>query len=118
MRAVVGLDAAAVMAVGDAGTILRFRDGAWDALVVPPALRDLSFRAAALIGLSSWIVGDRGSVIRLDGEAETAVDLGTTCTLRAVFAQGGTVWIVGSDGTRAAVWRIAGGAVRQWGACP
>ncbi|HUQ16713.1 MAG TPA: hypothetical protein VM070_02890 [Candidatus Saccharimonadales bacterium] len=119
LRAVVGAGADAVVAVGDAGTILRSRGGVWEApAAVPPGRGDISFRAAALIGSSTWIVGDRGSVVRLDGGAETAVDLGTTCTLRAVFAHRGMVWIVGSDGTRAGVWRIAAGTVRQWGACP
>lgn len=117
LRAVSGPGADAVVAVGDAGTILRFR-GAWERRTGRPERGDISFRAAAFIGPSIWIVGDRGAVVRLDGEAETAVDLGTTCTLRAVFAQGGTVWIVGSEGTRGAVWRLAAGAVRQWGACP
>lgn len=117
LRAIAGPAADDVIAVGDDGTVLRFRDG-WKP--IPPDLRSsgIAFRAAVLLGASIWIVGDHGSVVRLDGDVRTAIDLGTTCTLRSVFAQRGTVWIVGSDGTRAAVWRIADGAVRHWGACP
>ncbi len=114
LRAVAGPRVDDVVAVGDDGTILRYRGG-WEPL---PARAAVALRAAAVIGASTWIVGDRGTVVRLDGEAGTTVDLGTTCTLRSVFAQGGMVWILGSDGTHAAVWRIAAGATRQWGACP
>jgi len=103
-----------VVAVGDDGTILLYR-GRWESR---PARVAVTLRAAAVVGAATWIVGDSGTVLRLDVAGDTTVDLGTACTLRAVFAQSGTVWIVGSDGTRAAVWRIAGGALRQWGACP
>ena len=114
LRAVAGARIDDVIAVGDAGTILRFRQG-WEAR---PIRSTAAFRAVLVSGGTSWIVGDGGSVVRLDGDRETVVDLGTTCTLRSVFAQRGMIWIVGSDGTHAAVWRIADGATRQWGACP
>ena len=114
LRAVVGPRIDAVIAVGDEGTILRYR-GRWEPL---PARTSVTLRAAAVAGATTWIVGDRGTVLRLDPEGDATVDLGTTCTLRSVFAQGETVWIVGSDATHAAVWRIAGGATRHWGACP
>lgn len=117
LRAIAGPDVEDVIAVGDDGVVLRFR-GAWKPLAPDLQRPGITLRAAAFIGASTWIVGDRGSVVRLDGEVHTAIDLATTCTLRAVFAQRGTVWIVGSDGTRAAVWRIADGVVRRWGACP
>jgi hypothetical protein len=46
------------------------------------------------------------------------VDLGTTCTLRALFTRDTELWVVGSDGGRAGVWRISsGGAVFHWGQC-
>lgn len=114
LRAVAGAGIDDVIAVGDAGTILRFRQG-WEAR---PIRTTAAFRAVMVSGGTVWIIGDQGSVVRLDGERETVVDLGTTCTLRSVFAQRGMIWIVGSDGTHAAVWRIADGATRQWGACP
>jgi len=117
LRAIAGPQVDDVIAVGDDGTVLHFHDG-WKLLTPDPPRPGITFRAATLVGASTWIVGDRGSVVRSEGGAQTAIDLGTTCTLRSVFAQRGMVWIVGSDGTRAAVWRIAEGAVRQWGACP
>lgn len=117
LRAVAGPEVEDVIAAGDDGTVLRFQNG-WKPVTLDPRRPGITFRAAVLIGASTWIVGDRGSVVRLDGELQTAIDLATTCTLRSVFAQRGTVWIVGSDGTHGAVWRITGGAVRQWGACP
>jgi len=117
LRAIAGPQVDDVIAVGDGGTVLRFQDG-WKALPSDPRRSGIAFRAAVLIGASTWIVGDRGSVVRSEGDVQTAIDLGTTCTLRSVFAQRGTVWIVGSDGTNGAVWRIADGAVRHWGACP
>jgi len=114
LRAVAGPGVDDVVAVGDAGTILRYRDG-WESR---PGPAGLALRAAMVIGSTTWVVGDHGTVIRLDGDVEETVDLATTCTLRAVFAQGGTIWIVGSDGTQAAVWRIGAGTPRHWGACP
>jgi hypothetical protein len=45
------------------------------------------------------------------------VDLATTCTLRSVFARGAEVWFVGSEGTRAGVWRQSDGHVDRWGTC-
>jgi photosystem II stability/assembly factor-like uncharacterized protein len=116
LRAIVGPRVDDLVAVGDGGTILRYRTG-WVA-VPPPA--PVTLRAAALVGTTTWIVGDRGTVLRLDAGAgpPAPIDLGTTCTLRGIFAQGETIWIVGSDGTHAAVWRISGTATRRWGACP
>jgi len=114
LRAVAGPLVDDVVAVGDGGTILRYR-GRWEPL---PAHPPFTLRAATVVGAVTWIVGDRGTVLRLDTDGAATFDLGTACTLRAVFAQRETVWIVGSDGTHAAVWRLAGGALRQWGACP
>jgi len=114
LRAIAGRAVDDVVAVGDGGTILRYRDG-WRPR---PGPAGITLRAAALVGTATWVVGDRGTVIRLDGDVQEMIDLATSCTLRAVFAQRGTIWIVGSDGTNAAVWRIGTGAARQWGACP
>lgn len=114
LRAVAGDGIDDVVAVGDDGVLLRYR-GSWEPLDRRPGV---ALRAATVIGASTWIVGDRGTVVRLDGDVQTSVDLTTACTLRAVFAQSGMIWIVGSDGTRGAVWRIAAGGAQRWGACP
>lgn len=114
LRAVAGTRVDDLVAVGDDGVVLRYH-GAWDPRAAHPGV---ALRAAAVSGTTTWIVGDHGTVLRLEGDVETSVDLATACTLRSVFAQGGMVWIVGSDGTRAAVWRIGDGTQRQWGTCP
>jgi hypothetical protein len=75
-------------------------------------------RAVALVGASTvWIVGDRGTVIELMGETVRRVDVGTACTLRAVFAQGSAIWLVGSDGVRGGAWRVTPTGTDRWGSC-
>lgn len=101
-----------VVAVGERGTIVRFDGKSWSAVRsgVETVLRDV------LAASDLWIVGDAGVV--LTGDPLRRVDLGTTCDLRAVFARGDEVWIVGSSGSRGGVWRVRGGAVaQQWGEC-
>lgn len=116
LRAIAGTRVDDVVAVGDGGTILRYRNG-WEPIA--PVVPRVTLRAVTVVGGVTWIAGDRGTLLRLDaGDAIAAFDLGTACTLRAIFAQGETLWVIGSDATRAAVWRIAGGATRQWGSCP
>lgn len=114
LRAVAGPRVDDVVALGDDGTILRYRDG-WE---TRPGPAGITLRAAAVVGTAIWIVGDRGTVIRLDGDSATTIDLGTTCTLRAVFAQREIIWVVGSDGAAGAVWRIGADAPHRWGDCP
>lgn len=101
-----------VIAVGEDGTIVRFDGKGWSTVTsdVETDLRDV------LLSSDVWIVGDGGVV--LTGEPLRRLDLGTTCDLRAVFARGDDVWIVGSSGSRGGVWRLRGGTVAQrWGEC-
>jgi len=109
----------AVVAGGD-GVILVWRDG-WKRVEAPAAL---TYRAALRVGPATYIAGDRGTLLRFPGGAGTTpsvarVPLDTTCTLRALFSRGNEVWVIGSDGGRAAVWRVgSAGSITSWGACP
>jgi hypothetical protein len=53
----------------------------------------------------------------VEGSTVRRVDIGTTCALRGVFARGDAVWFVGSEGTRAGVWRKTGDKLDRWGTC-
>ena len=104
--------------VGDDATILMW-DGAWKRVDAPV---HVAFRAALRVGDATYIAGEQGALYQLSGgtaaPAFTRVDLGTTCTLRALFGRGSEVWVVGSDGGRSGVWRISQGTVFHWGQCP
>jgi hypothetical protein len=105
----------AALAVGDGGTILRSAGARWSAV---PSGTDMTLRAVAIVGpTTAWIVGDRGTVLELSGDQVRRIDLGTACTLRAVFLQDAAIWIVGSDGTRGAAWRIEPTGTKSWGSC-
>jgi hypothetical protein len=111
-----GVDDAVV--VGDDGTVLVW-DGAWKS-VAPPV--HVGFHAAMRVGDGTYLAGDGGTLLRLAGTAAapvfSQVDLGATCTLRALFTRGTELWVVGSDGGHAGVWRVsAGGAIFHWGQC-
>lgn len=111
-----GIDDAVV--VGDDGTVLLW-SGGWKRIDAPA---HVAFRAALRTGDGTYVAGDQGSLLWLSGNATSPslarIDLGTTCTLRSLFGRGGEVWVVGSDGGHAAVWRIRQGAVFHWGECP
>ncbi|HEX9436799.1 MAG TPA: hypothetical protein VGA16_06535 [Candidatus Limnocylindria bacterium] len=103
------------LAAGDRGTILRSEKDAWTALA---SGTDVDLRAAAIVGATTaWIVGDKGTVIEVSGAAMRRVEIGTTCTLRAVFAQDASIWVVGSDGVRGGAWRIRPTGTDRWGTC-
>jgi len=83
-------------------------------------IEDLS----AVVGAAAvWVVGDTGTPMERsratepDARAVCTIDLGTACTLRAVFTEGSAVWVVGSDGTRGGAWRIASGRTDRCGTC-
>jgi len=57
------------------------------------------------------------AVIEVLGERLRRVDLGTACTLRAVFPQEAAVWVIGSDGVRGGAWRVSPTGVERWGSC-
>ena len=93
--------------------LLRF-DGRWQALDsgVQSALR-----AATRVGQITYVAGDRGVALAIDGSTVTRIDLGTTCSLRGVFVRANEVWFVGSEGTHAGVWRRTGDRLDRWGTC-
>jgi hypothetical protein len=117
LRAIAARAVDDVVAVGDDASVLIW-DGAWKSLAAPV---HVGFRAALRVGDSTYIAGDEGTLLRLSGgpasPAFDRIDLGTTCTLRALFGRGAELWVVGSDGGHAGVWRISAGAVFHWGQC-
>jgi DNA-binding cell septation regulator SpoVG len=118
LRAIAARAVDDAVVVGDDAVVLIW-SGAWERLRAPVAV---TFRAALRVGEATFIAGDQGTLLRLSGGAASPsfarVDLGTTCTLRGLFSRGDEVWVAGSDGGHAAVWRIAGGTVFRWGQCP
>ena len=113
LRTIAGGSPTDAVAAGDRGVLLRF-DGHWVALASGV---DSELRASARAGSVTYVVGDNGVAIAVDGAKVTRVDLGTTCTLRGVFTRANEVWFVGSEGTHAGVWRQSGGAIAKWGTC-
>ncbi|MEA2661250.1 MAG: hypothetical protein QOH08_822 [Chloroflexota bacterium] len=118
LRAVAARAVDDAVVVGDDGTVLVWT-GAWTRV---DAQLHVALRAALRVGDVTYIAGDQGTLLRLTGApaspAFARIDLGATCTLRGLFSRGSEVWVVGSDGGRAAVWRITQGAVFHWGECP
>jgi hypothetical protein len=119
LRAIAARAVDDAVVVGDDATILLW-NGAWTRADAPI---HVGFRAALRVGDGTYIAGDQGTLLRLSGgpaaPALARIDLGTTCTLRGLFSRGTEVWVVGSDGGRAAVWRVgAAGSITGWGACP
>jgi hypothetical protein len=118
LRAIAARAVDDAVVVGDDATVLVW-DGTWKSLTAPA---HVAFRAALRVGDGTYIAGDAGTLLRLSGSPAspvfTRVDLATTCSLRALFTRGTELWVVGSDGGHAGVWRISsGGAVFHWGQC-
>ena len=118
LRAIAARAVDDAVVAGDDATVLVW-DGAWKS-VVPPV--HVGFHAALRTGDGTFLAGDGGTLLRLSGTPAapvfSRVDLGATCTLRALFARGTELWVVGSDGGHAGVWRVsAGGAIFHWGQC-
>jgi hypothetical protein len=101
------------VAAGDDGVVLRF-DGRWRPIEsgVQKALR-----ASTRVGVITYIVGDGGTALAVEGNSVRRIDLGTTCSLHGVFARGNEVWFTGSEGTHAGVWRQSGDRIDRWGTC-
>ena len=118
LRAVAARAVDDAVVVGDDATILMW-NGAWKRIDAPVAV---GFRAALRVGDGTYVAGQQGALYRLTGSAAAPafarIDLGTTCTVRALFSRGSEVWVVGSDGGRSGVWRISQGTVFHWGQCP
>lgn len=115
LRAIAGTTPAAVIAVGDAGTIVGY-DGGWRALRsgADVTLRDV------IVEPGLWIAGDAGTLLTAGPSVGTfrRVDLGTFCDLVGLFAKDGDVWVVGRAPSGGGVWRLHDGVVAQrWGGC-
>jgi photosystem II stability/assembly factor-like uncharacterized protein len=83
--------------VGDKGRILVRGEQGWEAMA-SPTTEDLL--AAAVTPTDAWAVGTGGAVLHLQGGEWRQEDLGTTATLRSVFASpSGGAWVVGDGGT-------------------
>jgi len=118
LRAVAARAVDDAVVAGDDGTILFWR-GAWTPIPAPK----VTYRAAVRAGDVTYVAGDGGTLLRftttgLSAPVPVVVPLGTTCTLRGLFTRGSEVWVVGSDGGRAAVWRLGTGGTFRWGECP
>jgi len=119
LRAIAARAVDDAVVVGDQGTILFWRDG-WKRV---PAPSDVTFRAALTVGPATYVAGDRGLLFRVtsagpDARGLEAIPLDTTCTLRGLFSRGTELWVIGSDGGKAAVWRIGPSGTFHWGQCP
>ncbi|MEP7003195.1 MAG: hypothetical protein ABI888_01515 [Chloroflexota bacterium] len=120
LRAIAARAVDDLIVVGDSGAVLRWAAGRW---VPVPGAPNVTLRAALNVDrTTTYVGGDNGTLLRLTAAPDrldaAIVDLGTTCTLRALFARGEEVWVIGSDGAHAAVWRITGNTVFHWGRCP
>jgi hypothetical protein len=113
LRTVAGVSPVDAVAAGDGGVLLRF-DGRW--LPLESGVQS-GLRASARAGGVTYVVGDRGVALAVEGSNVSRVDLGTTCALRGVFARRNEVWFVGSEGIRAGVWRKTGDTLERWGTC-
>lgn len=125
LRAVSATNPQSAVAVGDTGTVLVF-DGTWEPVETGVTA---NLRSIARFGSVEWIVGDAGTVLRLDaaGGDHTAAasikpaakfDLATTCDLSSVFATAQDVWVIGATAGHSGVWRIRDGRVAEkWGEC-
>ncbi len=114
LRTIAAASPTEAIAAGDDGVILRF-DGHWRALE-SGVKREL--RASARVGPVTYVVGDAGTALAIEGNAVRPVaNISTTCALRSVFVHGSEVWFVGSEGTLAGVWRQSGDRIDRWGTC-
>jgi hypothetical protein len=114
LRTIAATSPTEAIAAGDDGVILRF-DGNWRAL--ESGVKN-ELRASARVGPITYVVGDGGTALAVEGNTVRPVaNIVTTCALRGVFAHGNEVWFVGSEGTLAGVWRQSGDRTEHWGTC-
>ena len=118
LRAVAARAVDDAVVAGDDGALLFWRGG-WTPIPAPK----VTYRAALRAGDVTYVAGDGGMLLRFTtagpaAPAPVAVPLGTTCTIRGLFARGSEVWVIASDGGRAAVWRLGPNGTFHWGECP
>jgi len=87
-----------VWAVGDAGTALRYTEGAWNEVPTPG---QVSLRAVLTTSQGeTWAVGAGGALLQLFDGAFAAIDSPTDAGLNAIWeADNGDLWVVGDRGT-------------------
>jgi len=114
LRTIAAASPTEAIAAGDDGVLLRF-DGRWRPL---DSGGQHELRASARAGAITYVVGDAGTALVVEGNTVRPVaNLTTTCALRGVFVHGNEVWFVGSEGTLAGVWRQTGDRIDRWGTC-
>jgi len=114
LRTIAATSPTEAIAAGDDGVVLRF-DGSWRPL--ESGVKN-ELRASARVGAITYVVGDGGTALAVEGDTVRPIaNITTTCALRSVFAHGNEVWFVGSDGTLAGVWRQSGDRIDRWGTC-
>lgn len=114
LRTIAAASPTEAIAAGDDGVILRF-DGRWRPL--ESGVKH-ELRASARAGAITYVVGDGGTALVVEGNTVRPVaNLTTTCALRSVFVRGSEVWFVGSEGTAAGVWRQTPERIDHWGTC-
>jgi hypothetical protein len=114
LRTVAASSPTEAIAAGDDGVLLRF-DGRWRAL--ESGVHN-ELRASVRVGAITYVVGDRGTALAVEGNTVRPVaNIATICALRGVFVRGNEVWFVGSEGTLAGVWRQSGDRIDRWGTC-
>ncbi len=90
-----------IYAVGDGGTILRYKDGAWSSMT---SLTDVQLNGVwGSSGSNVYAVGVEGTIRRYDGNVAgtwTGLSSGTTLALRHVWGCSATdIFFVGDEGT-------------------
>ncbi|MGH2473361.1 MAG: hypothetical protein ACRDG6_13405 [Candidatus Limnocylindria bacterium] len=114
LRTIAAASPTEAIAAGDDGVLLRF-DGSWRPL--ESGVKH-ELRASARVGAITYVVGDGGTALVVEGNTVRPIaNITTTCALRSVFVRGNEVWFVGSEGTLAGVWRQIGDRVERWGTC-
>jgi hypothetical protein len=114
LRTIAAASPTEAIAAGDDGVLLRF-DGRWRSL---ESGVQHELRASARVGPITYVVGDGGTALAVEGNTVRPIaNITTTCALRGVFVHGNEVWFVGSEGTLAGVWRQSGDRTDRWGTC-
>jgi len=114
LRTIAAASPTEAIAAGDDGVLLRF-DGNWRPL---ESGTTHELRASARVGPITYVVGDGGTALAVEGNAVRPIaNITTTCALRSVFVHGNEVWFVGSEGTLAGVWRQTPDRTDRWGTC-
>jgi hypothetical protein len=97
LYAIWGADAKNVLAVGNAGTIMRYDGTAWTAMT-SGTTSDL-YAIWGADAKNVLAVGNAGTIMRYDGTAWTAMTSGTTSDLYAIWGTGGSnLFVVGKSG--------------------